>query len=462
MTTARSFLTVPFTGTRSGVFPLAWGQHWIWNSVAARAPHFSDFSGSYVVEVPDGCDLPAVADGLAAVVDRYETFRSRYAVGPDGVPQQVVFADGNLRVEVRDVDAVDVAEAAAAVEAEFNNLPFTLPELPLRATVIVADDVPRFVVLCAFHLAMDCHGMVSVLDHLLSVLCGRSVDPLPGDLTHPVDRALEERGADGVRRSARGVRYWAEEVAKFPEDPLPRTGRRPESPRYKTFAMHSALVGAASLDLAEELGVTSSSVILAVVASLLAGRSGRQTCGIVLAANHRYDPESTRYAGTLAQGVPVALRVSDIPLRELISRCHRTGMLAALAGHCHPGDLAEVLHRSYGAEAAEARLACVVNLDVPQVPASAARDVPRATRTEAEHLLAESRYEYAGGTPVENERFYLAAHGGAADFSISLRADTAVLTSAEIVEFLRELERSLLGCLSDPRHTGHVDHEATS
>lgn len=48
---------------------------------------------------------------------------------------------------------------------------------------------------------------------------------------------------------------------------------------------------------------------------------------------------------------------------------------------------------------------------------------------------------------MENERFYLAAHGDPADFHITLRADTAVLTSADIVQFLRGLERALLDCL---------------
>ncbi|MDM4719724.1 condensation domain-containing protein [Micromonospora sp. WMMA1363] len=450
MTTAPYFLNIPFKGTRSGVFPLTWGQHWVWESVVARAPHYADLSGSYIVAVPGGCGISAVTNGLAAVLNRYETFRSKYSITADGVPQQMVFAEGHLRVEVRDVDAVDAKEAAATAEAEFNNLPFTLPELSLRTTVIASDGIPRFVVLCAFHMAMDCHGMVSVLDDFRSFLSGRSsdaVDSAPGKLTHPADRALEEQDAKGVQRSARGVRYWEKELAKFPDDPLPYAGRRPESPRYKTFAMHSSAVRVASLTLAQELGVSTSSVILAFAASLLAKRSGSQTCGIVLAASHRYDPESMRYAGTLVQGVPAALDVSEMSPHRLISRCHRTGMLAALAGHCHPDDLTQMLRDSYGAEAAETMLACVFNLNLSAVEGSVDQGDTRATRVEAERLLTGSRYEYVGGTPVENERFYLDAHGDATDFFITLRADTAALTSAEIVEFLRNLERSLLDCL---------------
>ena len=445
MTAAPYFLDVPFKGARSGDYPLTWGQHWVWDSVLARAPHFADLSGSYIVEVPDGCDLATVGRALAAILDRYETFRSRYSMTADGVPQQTALAVGRLRVDVREVDAADARAAAADAEETFNNLPFTLPEPSLRATVIASAGTPRFVVLCAFHMAVDCHGMVAVLDDLGALLNGARIDA--DELTHPVDRALAEQGAEAARRSARGVRFWEKEFARFPEDPLPHTGRRPENPRYQTFAMRSAAVRVATLGLAEELGVSTSSVILAMAASLLADRGGHGMCGVVLAANHRYDPESMRYPGTLVQGVPVALDVSEDSPRALISRCHRAGMLAALAGHCHPGELAATLRGHYGAEAVEARLACVVNLNLPAAAGPAAEDSARTARAEAQRLLAESRYEYLGGSPVENERFYLAAHGDATDFFITLRADTAVLAPAEIVDFLRNLERSLLDCL---------------
>ncbi len=352
MTAAPYFLNIPFKGTRSGAFPLTWGQHWVWTSVVARAPHYADLSGSYIVAVPDGCGMSAVADALTAVLNRYETFRSRYFMTPDGAPQQMVLADGHLRVDVRDVDATAAEEAAASCEETFNNLPFTLPELSLRATVIASEGVPRFIVLCAFHMAMDCHGMVSVLDDFRAFMNGQpadSTDSVPNDTTHPADRALREQDAEGVQRSARGVRHCKLELAKFPEDPLPYTGRRPENPRYQEFALHSAVVRVASLELAEGLRVSISSVILAMAASLLARRSGSQMCGIVLAATHRYDPESMRYPGTLVQGVPAALDVSGNSPQKLISRCHRAGMLAALAGHCHPNDLAEMLTQSYAA-----------------------------------------------------------------------------------------------------------------
>jgi hypothetical protein len=391
--------------------------------------------------------MSTVSDALTAVLDRYETFRSRYTLTPNGVPQQLIVAEGHLPVYVRDVDATDVQQAAAAAASEFDNLAFTLPELSLRAAVIASEGAPKFVVLCTFHMAMDCHGIVAVLDDFRALLSGEPLDPAPDGTTHPADRALEENSAQGVQRSARGVRYWKQELEKFPVAPLAFTGRRPESPRYRAYAMHSPALRVTALELAEELGVSTSSVILAAAASLLARRGGSRTCGIVLAASHRYDPASMQYPGTLVQGVPAALDVSGLSLRELISRCHRASMLAALAGHCHPQELAETLRASFGQEATEARLACVVNLNLAGTPASAGHEGARTDRAEAERRLAESRYEYAGGTPVEKERFYLAAHGDATDFFITLRADTAVLGSAEIVDFLRNLERSLLDCL---------------
>lgn len=451
MTTVPYLLRIPFQGNRSGTFPLTWGQRWVWDSVASRAPYHADLGGSYTVAVPDGYDVPAVAEVLSAFLRRYETFRSTYSITPDGTPQQVVLSQGHLRVEVRDVVPADAQEAAAAVHHEFNHLPFTLPEPGLRAAVIASDGVVRFVVLSAFHMAMDCHGMVRVMHDVRSLLNGRSdeaTDPAPDSMIHPVDRALEEQGDSGVQRSARGVRFWEKELAKFPDDPLPYTGRRPENLRYRAFEMHSSALRVASVQVARELGVTTSSVVLAMAASVLTRRTRSRTCGVVLAASHRYDPDAMRYAGTLVQGVPAALDVSDTSPRTLISRCHRAGMLAALAGHCDPDDTARMIRDTYGAEAAKAKLACVMNLNLPAAGNATEAVGARVTAAEAEALLAESRYEYTEGTPVENERFYLSAQGDASDFFITLRADTAALTSIEIVQFLRDLERSVLDCLA--------------
>ncbi|MFD6887638.1 condensation domain-containing protein [Streptomyces sp. NPDC059957] len=446
------FLNIPFSGNRSGNFPLTWGQRWIWNLVASRAPHYADLGDSYTVAIPDMCDMNQVSEALSALLSRYETFRSRFPVSADENTHQLIVAEGHLRAEVRDVPVEDAHSAAGTVEAEFNRVPFTLPELSLRAAVISSDGVPKYVVLCAFHMAMDCHGMVSVLDDFRSFMSGHPVNAegeVPSRITHPVDRAQMEGEADSVRRSARGIRFWEQELVKFPDDPLPYIGHRPESPRYKTFSMRSAAVRAASLEIAAELGVSTASVIHAMAATLVAKRTGSQKFGFVMAASHRFDADSTSYAGTLVQGVPVAVDMADRTPQEIISRTHRAGMLAALAGYCDPHDLADVLRKSYGPEETRARLACVVNLHLPDP--EGARGQPTAgtgvTRAQAERLLTESRYDYVEGTTVENERFYLASQSDSTYFFITLRADTAAITSADIAGFLRDLERALIDCL---------------
>lgn len=444
-----------FSGDRSGSYPLTWGQRWMWNLVASRAPHYADLGSSYTVAVPDDCDMSAVSSALTELLNRYETFRSTFPISSDGKPYQLVLSAGTLRVDVRDVAAEDAGTAAHAVETEFNSIPFTLPEISLRAAVICSHGVPKFVVLCTFHMAMDCHGMEPVLDAFRSFLGGRTADAeqpaAHAVMTHPVDRALAESGVDSARRSARGVRFWKQELARFPHDPLPYSGRRPEYPRYKMFAMRSTVVRVVSLQLAAELGVPTASVVHAMAATLIARMTGSRTCGLIMAASHRYDADAMLYPGTLVQGVPVAVDMTDGTPRELISRTHRAGMLAALTGHCDPDELVDALRTSYEPEELRARLACTVNLHLPAPGEGAEPVLPVAgvTRSEAERLLAESRFEYVAGTPVENERLHLAAQGDAEDFFITLRADTAVLTSAGIVDFLRDLEHSLVDCLPE-------------
>ncbi|MFI0906881.1 condensation domain-containing protein [Streptomyces sioyaensis] len=448
------FLSIPFRAERSGSFPLTWGQRWIWNLVASRAPHYADLGDSYTVTIPDTIDMSQVSSALAALLTRYETFRTRFPVSADGKPHQLILAEGHLRAEVRDVAADDARSAARTIEAEFNSLPFTLPELSLRAAVVSSDGVPKFVVLCAFHMAMDCHGMVSVLDDFRSFLRGQPANAegsVPENLTHPADRAHKESEAKSARHSARGIQFWEQELAKFPDDPLPYAGQRPESPRYKVFAMRSAAVRVAALEIAAELGVATASVIHGMAATLIAKRTGSRNCGFIMAASNRFDADSVSYPGTLVQGVPVVLDVADSTPQKVISQTHRAGMLAALAGYCDPNDLADRLRKSYTPEETRALLACVVNLQLPGPAGAAGRSTAGTgvTRAHAERLLAESRYEYVEGTPVENERFYLSAQGDSTDFFITLRADTAALASTDIAGFLRDLERALIDCLPE-------------
>lgn len=454
LNTESQFLNVPFSGTRSGIFPLTWGQRWIWSSVTSRAPHYSDLGSSYILAVPDMCDMDGVSRSITALLNRYEAFRSKFSISLDEKPYQLVLDEGYLRAEVRQVATADARAVAETVEAEFNRTPFTLPELSLRATIVASDATPSFVVLCAFHMAMDCHGMLPVLDDFRSFMSAHPAEvggSVSDDMTHPVDRVRIEEEVDGARRSARGIRFWEQELAKFPKNPLP-TGRQPESPRYKAFALHSPAVQAAALGLAAELGVTTASVIHAMAAALVARRAESQACGFVMAASHRYDADAVSYAGTLVQGVPVAVDTADCTPHELIVRTHRAGILAALAGQCDPDNLSKALNNSYGPEETRAKLACVVNLSLPTSAEPTAPLVAETglTRPQAERLLPESRCEYVEGNPVENERFYLTSEGGPTDFFITLRADTAALASQDIVNFLRDLERSIIDCLPEP------------
>ncbi|MGW1844592.1 condensation domain-containing protein [Streptomyces sp. NPDC001966] len=450
------FLNIPFSGNRSGTFVLTWGQRWIWNSVSSRAPYYADLNDSHIIQAPEQCDLDTISRSLGALLNRYESFRSRFSVSLDEQPYQMVLNSGNLRVEVRDVAEEDARSTAGIIEAEFNGIPFTAPEISFRAAVVTSGGMPKFIVLCAFHMAMDCHGMVLALEDFRSLVSDHPVDAegvAADDMAHPVDRARMEGEPRSLRRSAQGIRFWEEELAKFPDSSFPEPVQRPESPRYKTFAMHSVAVRAASLKLSLELGVSTASVIHAMAAALVAKRTQNGLTGFIMAASHRYDPASMRYPGTLVQGVPVAIDVSRRTPRELIAHTHRAAMLAALGGQCDPVHLAESMSKAYGPEGIRAKLACTVNLSLPAAAPAAdplpPTDARGLTRSQAACLLSESRYEYVEGTPVENDRFHLAAHGSPSDFHITLRVDTATLASNGIVDFLRELERSVIDCLPE-------------
>ncbi|MDT0481870.1 MULTISPECIES: hypothetical protein [Streptomyces] len=69
------------------------------------------------------------------------------------------------------------------------------------------------------------------------------------------------------------------------------------------------------------------------------------------------------------------------------------------------------------------------------------------TREQAEKLMPQTRFSQGQGTEKDDWEFFLNAHQEANEFVVSLRMDTAVLPSQEIVRFLADLERRLVGSL---------------
>ncbi|MEU6381171.1 condensation domain-containing protein [Streptomyces sp. NPDC046909] len=423
--------TVAFHGDRSGRCGLTWGQKWIWRAVHSQAPELRHLNMSRTVAVPEGRDLETVLAGLATITARHEGLRTRFSVDETGTPCQTFARAGELPVQIVDAAGEDPEAVAGQTLARLESLPFTVAELSLRAAVVTYGGVPSYVVLTAFHMAVDHRGLAMVAEDLAAELDGSA----PGTFTHPLDRVAHEHSAEGRRASADSLRFWERELSRFPADMLPAPPAPPAEPRFQEVALRSRALHTAVRALAARYHVADAAVVLAFVAVLLAHRHGHRSCGFLLFSHNRFH-EAARASATVVQNAPLCLDVQDRPLRRLLADAHRRSAVAALAGQYDPDDL-----KAPPPDGPD--LSCALNLNFPgHRPEPTDRDIERV-----DALRAETRTIDRGGIDHDDMRFYLTAFHDSHHTELTLRADTSVLPAPEIHTFLRSLETAVITAL---------------
>ncbi|MFD5536632.1 condensation domain-containing protein [Streptomyces sp. NPDC127079] len=450
-----SVRSVPFLGERSpGNQPLTWGQQWIWRAVSTQAPEYAHLGWPFRVDVPSGCDLESVLSALSAILRRHETLRTRFFVDEQGIPGQIVVEQGELQVEVRDGGSEDVAGSVQQAQEELGRLPFTIPEISVRAAVILSEGVPRHVVLVVFHMAIDAWGMHRITGELVQFLRARAeATDLPAleEISHPTDRAQQEASPAGRRRSQAVMKRWRRAIDTFPRIALPDSGSAPETPRFKEHTLYSKALFVAAPALARELRTDVGSVILAHSLRLLGKLSGNPRCGFLVFSHNRFQDEDLRYSGTLVQSVPVGVDVEAAGLGELVRACHQSVLRAVMGGAGDPNEFAALLE-DFAAETGHAAdVSCAFNLLFPEFGTAAEQhgNSSWATESTARALLAESRFGSVKGCRWDDMKFYLGAYAERGELIVMLRADTALLPSAEIARFLANLESSVVDSLAD-------------
>lgn len=454
MSNALDVRTVSFSGERgSGIRALTWGQRWIWRAVAAQAPSYAHFGAPFHVEIPLGCDLEGVLAALSAILRRHETLRTRYFVDEHAKPRQVIAEQGELQVEVRDCVAGGVSASLRHAEKDLTRLPFTIPELAVRVAVITADGVPVKVTLIVFHMAIDAWGMHRITGELrqyMQAFADGAELPAFEEISHPADRAEDEQSPAGQRRSRAGLKRWKRAIDTFPLVALPSLAA-PEPVRFKEHTLYSKALLIAAPVLAQQLGTNTGSVILAHAVRLLGKLSGNSRCGFLMFSHNRFLERDLQYSGTLVQSVPVGVDVEALSLAELVKSCHQSVLRSVMGCECDPDEV-DALLKDYSAEKGyEPDLSCAFNLFFPEFAQEGGDHARGCAEVEAEarQLAHESRFGPVKEFEWDDMKFYLGAYIEEGDFILSLRADTALLPSSRIAEFLSALEGAVLDSLTD-------------
>jgi hypothetical protein len=323
---AMTSATVTFSGARDGEAALTWGQRLMWRAVYLMGPSQSFLNCPWVLPVYGRPGLPAVLDALGALIGRHEALRTTFADTPGG-PVQRVARSGELAVALVEAGQERPLAVAERVSGELGQAVFAHgEEWPLHAAIVTREGRPAAVALAFTHLAVDYQALSLLSEDWRRLLRGEQPPP---PSWHPVDQAGLEQTAPFQARSARAIQYWRSVLEDVPLEVFDHPPGEPEDPRFIEVGMESVALAFAASALASRLAISTTSVLLAACATMLATVSGRRRAVMQLVHSNRRDQRTRAMVGTVGQD---GLFVLDMPDSDFTATCQAANR-AALAAY---------------------------------------------------------------------------------------------------------------------------------
>jgi hypothetical protein len=290
-----------------------------------------------------GRTVEDLAAELRFNMTRHQSMRMRLVFGDDGEPRQSIAAAGEITLEVYDAGEADPAEVAEKVKRHYVDTPFDYTrDWPTRMAVIRSGQIATHVVTIVCHLATDGEGAMAMLADLANLDRETGEAKTPVTAMQPLELARWQRSPAGQQRNAKSLRYWEEQLRAVP---LYRyresTDRR--QPRHWEGQLTSPAVHIAAHALAERFGVSSSQVLLAAYAVMLARLRGVDPIVIRPIVNNRFWPGLADIVSPINEAGLCVIPVGDAPFPEVVQHTRRTVMRAFKAAYYHPQDLIDLV-----------------------------------------------------------------------------------------------------------------------
>ncbi|MFI1417033.1 condensation domain-containing protein [Streptomyces sp. NPDC020731] len=339
---------VPVAGRRAGRAPLTWAQRVQWNDTKWMEPYDHYFNAARRLAVPPGRELSDVTGLLAAVAARHESLRTRYPTDGDGSPYQEVSTADELVLEVCRTDGAGVDEAADWLQARLRARRFELSEEPpLRAAVLEHEGTPRYLLVVVSHVTMDFSGLELLTGELRELLSGRTTpSALPPVERQMLDQAEAEAAPAGRRRSEAALGHWERvlrdaPVTVFdPPGPTPPPLDGPE--RFGQLGLVSPALTLATRALAQRLGVSGTTVVMAAVNVVLCRLTGRARVPLKLIASNRGLTELKDLVGIALGSCVTLVHTEERTFPEVVRDTGRAALQAYRRSQCDPVALDEL------------------------------------------------------------------------------------------------------------------------
>jgi hypothetical protein len=435
-------ILVHFAGEGSGVAPLTWGQLGMWQSLEA-----TDQSRTLggVSTLPPGFTVDDLADVLRYAMSRHQALRTRFPMGPDGLPVQDCAASGDIMLEIVDAGDDDPAVVAAGVHERYQTKHFDYAnEWPVRMAAIVHRGTVPFMVAVYLHLVIDATGLTVLIDDLAAR------DPESGEgppLTGmpPLEQARKQAGPAGRRQNAAALQYLENVLRTVPAS---RFG----PPRYaveRDFRMlryRSPATLLAARAAAARAGTNTSPVLLAAFAVALARATGHNPVLAMLTVSNRFRPGLADSVSTLSYISPFMIDVAGIDIATAVVRAAQGTLSAYKNAYCNPYDQDVVWERVNEERGATVELSCYYNDRRQEARDAGEPPTPRQIR--AALPAADLRWVSDPEMPASALYLYVDDAPDAVDFELS--GDARYFAADDLAALVRGIEAVTVEAALDP------------
>ncbi|MGW7365539.1 amino acid adenylation domain-containing protein [Streptomyces sp. NPDC054841] len=278
-------------------------------------------------------------DAIHTVIERHDVLRTTFHQ-EQGRPVLRVADQAQVAwepVDLRWLGKVATREQEAKRRVrEFMMRPFDIGKLPLLRVLVVRLGPAEWIVTIAqHHIVTDWWSLGKLLDELSAAYTAR-LDGQPLDMTEPAiqyaDYAAWQQQWLAGEELERQLGYWRTQLAGYePAEVLPSRNRPPV--RSTRGVSHDFQLDAAFLaglkELAQQFGVTLHMVLMAAVALLLAGYTGRSDVAFGTAAAGRNRSELENLLGFFVNTLVIRLSVEkDMTLADLLRATRETALSA--------------------------------------------------------------------------------------------------------------------------------------
>ncbi|HEX3482640.1 MAG TPA: amino acid adenylation domain-containing protein [Kofleriaceae bacterium] len=308
--------------------PLSHAQRRLW-VLDQLEPGTATYNIAASVAIEGPLDPATLEAAIAALVDRHEALRTRFAANAGGEPVQVVEPAAAIAFRLVDATALDGAARAALLAAEAR-IPFDLARLPLLRTTVLRLAEDRFqICLVVHHIVWDGWSTAVFLEELAAAYTALRRGEPPALAPLPIqfpDFAVWQHDHLTGETLDRQLAFWRSALAGAPARiELPRRAAGPglEGGRRARFVVPADTARAAHA-LARREGATLFMVIAAAVQAVLHRYSGQHDIVLGVPVANRGSEELERLIGFFANTIALRLTVDGSPaFHELIGAVRR-------------------------------------------------------------------------------------------------------------------------------------------